>query len=98
MFIINCFSLANGFFCSTDYYPEVPMLEEPQPRPDSSVNDWIKKPSPRVGQKSQEEPRKVENEYDMDCNEEISPNNVSRRIFFALRLREECSVFRILKI
>ena len=53
------------------------MLEEPQPRPDSSVNDWIKKPSPRVGQKSQEEPRKTENEYDMDCNEDISPNNVS---------------------
>ena len=53
------------------------MLEEPQPRPDSSVNDWIKKPSPRVGQKCQEEPKKVENEYDMDCNEDISPHNVS---------------------
>ena len=63
-----------------DYYPEVPMLEEPQPRPGSSVNGWIKKPSPRVTQKSQEEARKEENEYDMDCEEQNSANNVSRNV------------------
>ena len=66
----------------TDYYPEVPMLEESQPRPDSSVNDWIKKPSPRVAQKSQEEPRPLENEYDMDCDDGNSANNVSRSCSF----------------
>ena len=53
-------------------------MEEPQPRPGSAVNDWIKKPSPRVGQRTQEEEqRPVENEYDMDCQDGDLPNNVS---------------------
>ena len=57
----------------------VPRVEEPQVRPGSAVNDWIKKPSPRVGQRTQEEvQRPVENEYDMDCQDGDPANNVSR--------------------
>ena len=68
------------------------MLEESQPRPDSSVNDWIKKPSPRVVQKSQEEPRPLENEYDMDCDDGNSANNVSRSCRFSFLKRHLCSI------
>ena len=57
-------------------------MEEPQVRPGSAVNDWIKKASPRVGQRTQEEEKRpVENEYDMDCQDGGPANNVSRALY-----------------
>ena len=87
-------SIWNTYYCISAYYPEVPMLEVPQPRPGSSLSNWVKKHSPLMPTKSNEQEviLKPDNEYDMDCPDNIE-NEEDKVGSFFLNLHQTYLLF-----